>query len=171
MSEKTTGTETAATSWKRIKNADRYCFACGTDNPHGLHMTFESDGAHVRSQLELEKRYCGWSNLAHGGILATILDETMSWTTLSLTGKLMLTKGMQVKYLRPIRVGTKITVTGYIRKWLSEKKVDVVAEIRDETGKICARSSGEFPLFTREQFLRMGIMEEAEIDAMLAIIS
>ena len=171
MPEKNKETEANTKSWKRIKNADQECFACGTDNPHGLHMRFESDGEHVRSHLILEKRYCGWSNLVHGGILATILDETMSWTTLSLTGKLMLTKGMQIKFLRPIRVGMKITVTGYIRKWLSEKKVDVVAEIRDETGKICAQSSGEFPLFTKEQFLQMGIMEEEEIDVMLAVVS
>ena len=157
--------------WLRLKTIDRNCFACGTDNPYGLQMTFESDGVHVRSLLTLEKRFCGWSNLVHGGVLATILDETMSWATISLTGNLMLTKGMQVKYIRPVRVGTKITTTGYIRKWLSDKKVEVAAEISDESGKICAKSSGEFPLFNKKQFLRMGIMEEAEIDAMLAILS
>lgn len=171
MSENKSGIHTEVTPWHRIKNTDRECFACGTENPRGLHMTFESDGVHVRSQLTLEQCFCGWSNLVHGGILATILDETMSWATLSLTGKLMLTKGMQIKYIRPIRVGTKITATGYIRKWLSERKVEVVAEISNEAGKICASSSGEFPLFTKEQFLKMGIMEEEEIDAMLAVLS
>lgn len=163
--------EMEANCWMRIENMDRDCFACGTDNPYGLQMIFESNRVQVRSQLTLGKRFCGWSNLVHGGVLATILDETMSWATLSLTGKLMLTKGMQVKYIRPVRVGMKITATGYIRKWLSERKVDVVAEIRDEAGKICATSSGEFPLFTKEQFLRMGIMKEKEIDTMLAIFS
>ena len=171
MGEEKSGTEPEDKLWQGLENIERECFACGTNNPQGLHMTFESNGTQVRSHLTLEKCFCGWSNLVHGGILATILDETMSWATLSLTGKLMLTKGMEIKFLRPIRVGTKITATGYIRKWLSERKVDVVAEISDETGKICATSSGEFPLFTKEQFLRMGIMEEEEIDAMLAILS
>ena len=170
MPEDRSVTKPEAITWHKINNTDTKCFACGTDNPQGLQMTFESDGIHVRSQMVLEKCYCGWSNLVHGGILATILDETMSWATLYLTGKLMLTKGMRVKYIRPIRVDSKITATGFIRKWLSERKVDVVAEISDEAGNICATASGEFPLFTKEQFLRMGIMEEEEIDAILAVL-
>ena len=162
MFEKTAITATDETSpWKPLAKVDRECFACGP----------ETNGTMLRSQLTLEKQFCGWSNLIHGGILSTILDETMSWTVISLTRKLILTKGMQINYLKPVRVGMTVTATGYIKRRISDRKVEVEAEIADMDGRICATSSGEFALFGREQFLRMGIMPEEEIDAMLANLS
>ncbi len=157
--------------WRFLANIDKECFGCGPDNPHGLQMRFESDGTRLRSKVTLEKRFRGWSNLVHGGILSTILDETMGWTVICLTKKLMLTKGMRVNFFKPVRLGMKVIATGYIRKRISERKIEVVAEITNEQGELCASSSGEFALFSREQFLRMGIMPEEEIDAMLAAIS
>ena len=164
-------TEGETSSWKPLAKVDRECFACGPENKYGLRMNFESNGAMLRSRLTLEKQFCGWSNLIHGGILSTILDETMSWTVISLTGSFMLTKGMQVNYLKPVRVGMTVTATGQITKRIGDRKVEVEAEIADQDGRICATSSGEFVLFGREQFLRMGIMPEEEIDAMLANLS
>lgn len=158
-------------SWQFLANVDKECFACGPDNLHGLQMRFESDGTHLRSKLTLEKRFRGWSNLIHGGVISTILDETMGWTVIWLTKKLMLTKGMQVNFIKPVRIGTTVTATGYIRKQISERKIEVVAGITNEKGDLCASSSGEFALFSRKQFLRMGIMPEEEIDAMLNSIS
>jgi uncharacterized protein (TIGR00369 family) len=157
-------------SWRSLANVDKECFACGPDNPHGLQMRFESDGTRLRSKLTLEKQFRGWSNLIHGGVLSTILDETMSWTVICLTKKFMLTKGMQVNFIKPVRIGMTVTATGYIRERISERKIEVVAEITNEKGDLCASSSGEFALFSREQFLRMGIMPEEEIDAMLPSI-
>lgn len=157
--------------WRPLANVDRECFGCGPDNQHGLQMQFESDGKHLRSIITLEKRFRGWSNLIHGGILSTILDETMGWTVICLTQKFMLTKGMQVNFIKPVRIGMTVMVTGYIRKCINKRKIEVVAEITNDEGDICASSSGEFALFSKEQFLRMGIMSEEEMDTMLASIS
>ena len=73
----------------------------------------------------------------HGGVLATILDETMSWAVIAATQKLMLTRGMDVRYLKPVMIGTKITAIGFIKKWVSKREVEVIAEITDEAGKLC----------------------------------
>ena len=157
--------------WAPVPAVDRQCFACGSDNDHGLQMRFEIKGDRLRSRLFIEERFRGWSNLLHGGVISTILDETMSWTVICLTRKFMLTKGMQVRFHRPIRVGTTAIATGYISARVSEKRVMVVAEITDEDGKICASSEGEFSLFNREQFLKMGIMPEEDLDRMAAAIA
>lgn len=171
MFEGKTEEGTKASQWQPINNLDKNCFACGSNNLHGLHMKFESDGTSLRSKLNLDKRFRGWSNLIHGGIISTILDETMGWTVLFLTKKLMLTKGMQVNFIKPVKVGMTITVNGFIKEKLSERKVLVVAEISDEAGTILASSSGEFALFKKKHFLRMGIMPEEDIDIMLSSIS
>lgn len=159
--------------WQPLVGVDKECFGCGADNAHGLQMKFEMNdsGTRLRSRLEMDKRFRGWSNLIHGGVLSTILDETMGWTVLCLTKQFMLTKGMEVAFKKPVRIGMKITSTGYIKEHLSKKKIVVVAEIRNEKDELCASSEGEFALFSKEQFLRMGIMPEEDIDAMVASIS
>ncbi|WP_136809252.1 PaaI family thioesterase [Desulfosediminicola flagellatus] len=159
--------------WQSLVGVDKECFGCGEENSHGLQMKFEmNDSAtQLRSHLIMDKRFRGWSNLIHGGVLSTILDETMGWTVLCLTKQFMLTKGMQVAFKKPVRIGMKITSTGYIKEHLSKKKIVVVAEIRDDAGALCASSEGEFALFSKEQFLRMGIMPEEDINLMVASIA
>ncbi|WP_300667288.1 PaaI family thioesterase [Desulfoluna sp.] len=152
--------------WKPLPSVDRDCFACGTENSHGLQMTFESNGEQLRSTLIVKPRFRGWSNLVHGGILSTMLDETMSWTAIHLTERFILTKGMTVSFKKPVRVGTTLSMTGIIKERISERKARVVAEIRDEDGEICAASEGEFILFTLEEFGSMGIMSEEELTVM-----
>lgn len=157
--------------WKSLARVDRNCFACGTDNHHGLQMQFQTNGEQLRSSLLMEPRFRGWSNLIHGGILATILDETMSWTVLSLTGRFMLTRGMNVSYRKPVRVGAQLAITGYIKERNREKRAVAVAEIRDESGDLCAMSEGVFVLFSYEQFRAMQIMPDEDLDAMKSVIS
>ena len=115
--------------WKPLASLDRNCFACGTENQHGLQMQFLSNGEELRSSLLLDPRFRGWSNLIHGGILATILDETMSWTILNLTKRFMLTSGMTVRYRKPVRVGSQLKVV-----WLYK---------REKQGKTSRCSSGD----------------------------
>lgn len=155
--------------WKPLASVDRTCFACGSENSHGLRMCFESNGTQIRSKLIMKPDFRGWSNLIHGGILSTILDETMSWTVINFTGKFMLTRSMTVTFKKPVRVGAPLTATGYIKE-RSERKALVVAEIRDEDGDLCAASEGDFALFSKKHFLRMGIVSEEDIEAMEAAI-
>jgi uncharacterized protein (TIGR00369 family) len=159
------------TQWTSLEGVDSACFGCGTGNPHGLQMKFESNGNRLRSRLIMQPRFRGWSNLVHGGVLSTILDETMSWTVIRLTGKFMLTKGMNIAFKKPVRVGAQLISTGFISEYRDERRVLAVAEIRDESGDLCASSEGEFVLFTKEQFLKMEIMPHEDIDAMVTAIS
>jgi uncharacterized protein (TIGR00369 family) len=161
---------TPEAKWKHLASIDKECFACGAENSHGLKMRFESNGRQIRSKLVIEKTFRGWSNLIHGGILSTMLDETMSWTVINFTGKFMLTQSMNVTFKKPVRVGAALTVTGYIKEQSSERKAVAVAEIEDEDGDLCAVSEGKFALFSKKHFLRMGIMLEEEIEEMASAL-
>lgn len=165
------GRVTPEEPWRPLANIDRHCFGCGPENPHGLRMRFESNGAMIRSQVTMEPRFRGWSNLIHGGILSTMLDEVMGWTVLCLTRRFMLTRTMQVAFKRPVRVGAVLTVTGSIKERQGDRRALVAAEIRDEAGELCVAAEGEFALFSREQFLRMQILPEEDLAAMEAVIS
>ncbi|MBI9088412.1 MAG: PaaI family thioesterase [Desulfobacterium sp.] len=158
--EKETMTEA---QWTPLVGRDRECFACGAENPYGLQMTFESNGEALRSGLTVPPRFRGWSNLVHGGILATILDEIMGWTAIHLTKRFILTKGMHVAFIKPVRIGTPLSITGYIKERISERKARVGAEIRNGEGDLCASSEGEFVLFTMEEFATMDIIPQSEL--------
>ena len=60
------------------------CFGCSPINPSGLRMRFFTDGKAVYSRLQVPAHLCGWSNIVHGGVLTTILDEIMSWAAIRL---------------------------------------------------------------------------------------
>src|SRR5687768_14166967 len=64
---------------KHLRIPKNYCFACGMDNPDGMHLKFRYDAQRRRfvGRFRLPRRYQGPPAHAHGGIIATILDEAM----------------------------------------------------------------------------------------------
>jgi acyl-coenzyme A thioesterase PaaI-like protein len=89
---------------------DRMCFACGKNNPDGLHMEFESVGDTVRSRISFPKKFQGYSDVVHGGLVSTALDETMV-TLLNRMGYLALTAELSVRFRDPVHVDEDIVVT------------------------------------------------------------
>jgi acyl-coenzyme A thioesterase PaaI-like protein len=85
------------------------CFVCGKDNPHGLHLEFEPEGVSgVRTTYIIPERFQGFAGIAHGGILATILDECMV-NTVWLRGSTAVTALLEVRLRRPVDVGARVT--------------------------------------------------------------
>jgi len=129
----------------------RYCFACGTANPIGLNLEFYRFGDYVCSDITLGKYHEGWQNMAHGGIISTLLDEVMSWTIIYFKKVFFVTRKMEVKYVNPVLVGTPLTVKGMLRDESEPPKITARAEIRDDIGKLLVRSKGEFVILPEER--------------------
>jgi acyl-coenzyme A thioesterase PaaI-like protein len=129
----------------------RYCFACGTANPIGLNLEFYRFGDSVCSDITLGKYHEGWQNMAHGGIISTLLDEVMSWTIIYFKKVFFVTRKMEVKYVNPVLVGTPLTIKGMLRDESEPPKITARAEIRDDTGKLLVRSKGEFVILPEER--------------------
>lgn len=147
--------------WIPIQNLPtKKCFGCGAANDIGLKMEFESDGTEIRSFTTIPERLAGWSNLAHGGILATILDETMAWTAIYLERSYILTKKISVEYIKPVFVGEKIQARGRIFQKISNREVLVEAELLNEKGEIVSKGEGSIALFTPEAIRKFGFLEE-----------
>lgn len=155
-------------NWQPLPNLDKDCFGCGSENHSGLRMTFATNGRQIRTQLAVSPQFRGWSKLVHGGVLSTILDETMSWAAIILTKKFILTKQMTVQFLRPVYVGTSLCGIGSIKERTGDRKAIVQAELFNDQGKLCASSEGEFVLFSKEQFAKLDILPEEELQAMAA---
>lgn len=160
--------ETPEQCWQPLPNLDKDCFGCGSENHSGLRMSFATDGRRVRSELTVSPQFRGWSSLVHGGVISTILDETMSWTAIILAKKFILTKRMTVQFLRPIHVGSALCAIGSIKERTADRKAIVVGELFDDQGRLCASAEGEFILYAKEQFARLAILSEQDLETIAA---
>ena len=128
-----------------------HCFACGTDNPIGLNMQFYRLGDMVCSDITLERNHEGWENMAHGGIISTLLDEVMSWTVLYFKKTFLVTRKMEIKYIKPVPLSIPLTARGKILDEPGYSKIEVRGEIVDAAGKLLVRSRGEFVMLAENQ--------------------
>ena len=94
-------------------DVDNYCFVCGTENPVGLKLKFESSGGGVVANFTPTKEHQGFVNLVHGGILSALMDEAMAHAVISRNLKAVTGK-MEVTYKKPTRIGEPLTVQGRI---------------------------------------------------------
>jgi acyl-coenzyme A thioesterase PaaI-like protein len=94
-----------------IEVAEHNCFACGTLNAHGLHLELHAQDGVCWSELELPARFEGWEGIAHGGIVATILDEVMAWSLIE-QDAWGVTARMTVDFRKPVRIGRRIRGEG-----------------------------------------------------------
>lgn len=127
------------------------CFACGTDNPIGLNMQFYRMKDAVCSDITLGNNHEGWENMAHGGIISTLLDEVMSWTVLYFKRTFLVTRKMDIKYIKPVPLSVPLTARGKILDEPGNSKIEVRGEIVDAAGKLLVRSRGEFVMLAENQ--------------------
>ena len=142
--------------WTPLPNHDQDCFACGTQNDFGLKMTFAGNGKQVRSILTVPEHGRGWNKLVHGGILATILDEIMSWTVIHLIKHKILTRNINIEFKKPVYISSQITAIGEIVE-INGKKALLQARITDDSGALCCLGKANFVLFSEEEFARLNI--------------
>jgi len=90
------------------------CFGCGTENPKGLHMSFFRVGEQLESDIVLDEHCVGWENIAHGGIVSTILDETMGWAVIAFKRVFFVTRVMEVRYHRPTPIRVPLKAAAHI---------------------------------------------------------
>ena len=128
-----------------------YCFGCGPANPVGLQLKFVlgPGGDSYVAEFKLGVQFGGPPGHAHGGILATILDEAMSKAN-RLRSRVALTRRIEVDYLRPVPLGHPLVVEGRIGSVRGRASYNR-AELRNSEGVVLARSRGKFLVVDAEK--------------------
>lgn len=121
---------------------DGGCFGCSASNPAGLSLRFHRRGDGVGARTTVADRFHGAPGIAHGGIVATLLDEVSCAAVFFTRARHVVTGELAVRYLRPCPVARSLDlvarITGEHPRYLV-----VEAEMRDG-GVLLARSSGKF---------------------------
>lgn len=148
------------------KPQGHHCFACGTDNPIGLNLQFYRAGEVVCSEITLKKVHEGWEGIGHGGIVTTLLDEVMSWSLMYAKRAFLVTRSIQIKYIRPVLIGTPLKVTGWLVDDSTHPKIKSEGEIRDDRGGLLVRGVAEYVVLPKEKFSQLPEGYRAEMEAL-----
>lgn len=128
-----------------------WCYVCGKDNPLGFRIVFSADsGGRVRARYTPEEHRQGYLGVIHGGVLSTLLDETMGWAPALRTRRLYVTGELRVRYLNPFPIGRTMLVEGWVES-LSRRMAVTGGEVRDEEGVVYAKASGKYLPMSKEE--------------------
>src|SRR5215470_5233724 len=129
---------------KHISLPKNHCFACGKDNPDGMRLKFFFDEGHHRAwcKVKLPKKYSGPPGHAHGGIIATLLDEAMGKVN-KLRHVVALTSEITVNYLKPVPLNKPLRVESREVRVRGRRHINT-AEILNQKGEVLARGRGLF---------------------------
>ena len=141
MSKKSSG-HGHGTQYIRLQK--NFCFACGKNNSEGMHLRFTYDEERdlFVCRFRLGKRYTGPPGHAHGGIIATILDEAMGKVN-KLRHVVALTSTITVDYLKPVPLNKPLRVESREVRVRGRYHTNA-AEILNQKGEVLAHSKGLF---------------------------
>ena len=133
-----------------IPTVDNYCFVCGQNNPKGLKIKVRYDEVELAAETELSlpKEFQGWSEVIHGGILATLLDEMMAHAVWHFAGP-GLTLSMEVRFHAPLTPGERIRVRGVLHSRDGSRRLAEAEIIRVADGRRIASGKSRFLLLEK----------------------
>jgi acyl-coenzyme A thioesterase PaaI-like protein len=122
------------------------CFGCGLANLFGLQLELEVSDGGVDGRFFVKQDHQGPPGFAHGGVIATALDEAMA-LLVHAEGLHAVTRRLEIDLLAPVPVGSFATVRAWVES-RGEKQLGLRAELRGEEseGRRLARASGTFAL-------------------------
>lgn len=120
---------------------DNCCFVCGKQNPAGLNLDFSHLDGKASAEFILLKTFQGYRDVAHGGVIAAILDEAMVKAALS-SGTQAVTAEITVRFISPLYTGEKALVEAEIVK-TGKKLIEAKAQVRRDGSGIIAEASGK----------------------------
>ena len=152
---------TSTKDYQHLPNSsDHYCFGCSPVNPSGLQMNFFADRDKVISNVTIPEHLCGWSNIAHGGVLTTILDEIMSWAALHFIKRITMTKSMNIEFIKPVYIRNPLKAEGKVLEITGKHDVEMEGILYNDKGVVCAKSTANFAVFSPKVAKRFGIADD-----------
>jgi len=131
------------------------CFGCGTGAPGGLRVRRTGlDGESVLAHFVLTEAHQGAPGLAHGGVLASAMDEALG-TAAWLLGHRYVTGRLETDFIAPVPVGSVV----HLRAWCNgvdgrKAYLEGEARIGAPDGPVAVRAAALFIEVPEEHFER-----------------
>ena len=123
-------------------------------------MKFFADRDTVFSDIIIPEHLCGWSNIAHGGVLTTILDEIMSWAALHFLKRITMTRSMSIDFIKPVYIRNPLRAQGRVLEKTGKHEAVMEGVLYNDKGDACAKSTANFAIFSPKVAKRFGIADD-----------
>jgi uncharacterized protein (TIGR00369 family) len=126
------------------------CFGCSVKNPIGLNLRFSESEEGLHASWTPSENYQGYPGILHGGIIASLLDETGGWCVSVRIGTAGVTSEMRTKYLAPVYISKgDLSLTAKVLE-KSDKNAKIHCTLHDGQLKLCAEAEIDFFLYPPE---------------------
>lgn len=118
------------------------CFVCGSRNESGLKLRYRAEGDRILTSFTGGAEHQGFPGVVHGGIISTMLDETMGRAPL-VSRAWVMTGKLEVRYKAPAPIGQELLVSG----WLTRSRrlsFETEGDVRLADGTLLAEAKGLF---------------------------
>ena len=143
------------------------CFGCSTTNSHGLGLRFYLSENGCYTKCTIPDYFCGVDGVAHGGMIALLLDEVSQWAMIGRMGKMGLTREITVRYLRPVPTGTEIIVEARIGAQ-DEKNTVLHSAVRSTDKVLLAEGESRWTMAKPSVIAKVSKLSESQLNEFLA---
>ena len=123
-------------------NRDTMCFGCGKDNPMGLHLHFRTDETGCYTSFVPQPVHQSYDGRMHGGLISTLLDETMGNYPYMYEHKVAYTARLEVRFRQPVRIGERIDVITKVKR-RKGMLLEMTGQVIREDGTVAAEADGK----------------------------
>ena len=149
---------------KLLPNTDSHnCFACSSQNAHGLKMVFFVSGSSLQSWVTVPDHLCGWNDTVHGGIISTILDEIMGWAGMYFLKKITMTKKITVAFMKASYAGDRLKAVARVVGPNGKREAIIKGYVYNSKDEICAKAEGKFTLISTGAAKRLKVVNDDQI--------
>lgn len=126
------------------------CLGCGPDAEQGFHLQVHRDGDELVARHVFEGRHGGAPGIAHGGAVATVVDDVMGFL-LYVVRVPGVTRKLEVEYLKPVLLGVEYEVRAKVDA-VDGRKLWFSCACTDPDGVLVFRGSALFLAVGVEHF-------------------
>ena len=124
------------------RERDTMCFGCGRDNPMGLHLHFRTDENGCYTSFVPQPVHQSYDGRMHGGLISTLLDETMGNYPYMYEHKVAYTARLEVRFRQPVRIGERIDVITKVKR-RKGMLLEMTGQVIREDGTVAAEADGK----------------------------
>jgi uncharacterized protein (TIGR00369 family) len=127
-----------------------FCWGCGL-GADGLGFDWRFEGDALAAEHVVPERFQGAPGMAHGGIVAALLDEACNQVARAHVSPAV-TSRLEVRYIAPVPVEELLRISAHVVA-AEERRVNAEASILDGTGLVLAHAQADVVQVRPEHFL------------------
>jgi uncharacterized protein (TIGR00369 family) len=148
---------------ERGQNLSRDCFICGVENSAGVKTRFyQTRNKEVIARFTLPAEHQSYPGIAHGGISAAILDETIGRAIMAYHDQntFGVTLDLHMRYRRPVPLGTTLHAIGRVTSEQG-RTFEGTGELLLPDGRVAVSAYGKYIKRRADQITESNFATEA----------